>query len=86
MLILPAGAERFQVGNNAPSVHNLDGRGERRLSSIGDTVADLLEKHAFRKGLNLYSPQVRGKGLKTLSYGSIAVMIFSVALGTIGEI
>ena len=79
-------AKRFHVGDNAPTVRDFNSRGQWGLSSIGDTVADLFEEHALREGLDLYASQVCRKGMKALPHGSVAIMIFSVALRTIGEI
>ncbi len=84
--ILFAGAERFQVGNDAPPVEHIDGGGQGRLPSIGSPVADRFKEFPFWKGQDFQASQVCWKGMEALSDRSVSVMVFSVTLSAIGEI
>ena len=78
--------ERFDVGDDSPSIRHFDGGGQCGLPAIGNAVTDFFKESALGKGLNPLTLQIGGQGIKTLTHCAVAVMVFSVTLGTVGKI
>ena len=54
---------------------------QRRLSAIGDAVADISEKHTRRAVLDFGAAQIGRQRGKALTDAALAVVIVAVALG-----
>jgi len=80
------GAKGLDVGHNLPAIFNGDGCVQRRLASTGNAVADILEKYAGRAVLNFGAAQVGGQWGKALADSTIAIVIVTMALGTIDQV
>ena len=79
-------AQGFYIGNDPPPVRNRDGCRQGRLPALWLTIADVFKEPSFNHGLYFRQPEVPGQRLKTLTHRAVAVVVFAMALGTIGKI